>query len=352
MASKRLVLITGINGYIAAHTAAVFLKAGYTVRGTIRARTANVETLVRRLGKFHDGNRLELVEVPDISANGAFDHAVEGVQAIAHLASPVSMTETDPAPMMRAAVQGTSSLLTSALGEARKETRKGALKSVVFVSSMSAIFSPFRPAGHVFTEADWNEAAEEEMRRLGKNTPGYVIYQASKVAAERAYWEFGRETGADFAMTALCPGLVLGPPLYLPKPISSLSMRVKDVYDIFHGGHIPEFAPIRTTFADVRDVAELVFRAVERDIERPGARERYLLTAPPPISPQGIADALRDSFPERRDIIREGNPGETYPDMTFRFDSSKAASLLGRDWIGFQQSVVDSARAFLNAEIA
>ena len=78
MTSQRLVLITGINGYIAAHTAATFLRAGYAVRGTVRARTPNVESLVRALNKYHDGNRLELVEVPDISVDGAFDRAVEG----------------------------------------------------------------------------------------------------------------------------------------------------------------------------------------------------------------------------------------------------------------------------------
>lgn len=78
MGTPRLVLITGINGYIAAHTAATFLKAGYAVRGTVRARTSNVESLVRALGQYYDGSRLELVEVPNISVDGAFDRAVEG----------------------------------------------------------------------------------------------------------------------------------------------------------------------------------------------------------------------------------------------------------------------------------
>ncbi|KAH6855387.1 hypothetical protein B0I37DRAFT_364801 [Chaetomium sp. MPI-CAGE-AT-0009] len=352
MASQRLVLITGINGYIAAHTAATFLKAGYTVRGTVRAKTPNVESLVRSLNKYHDGNRLELVEVPDISADGAFDHAVEGVQAVAHLASPVSMAETDPEPMMRASVQGTTSLLASALAESKRGPPKDALKSIVFMSTVSAVFSPSKPAGHTFTEADWNDAAEEEVRRLGKNTPGYVIYQASKTAAERAFWQFGKNTEAEFAMTALCPAPVLGPPLYLPDPISSLSMRVKDIYDMLHGGSIPEFSPIRSTFIDVRDAAELVLRAVERDCQTPRARERYLLVGESPISPQGMADVLRASFPERQDRVREGNPGETYPDMTWRFDASKAGTLLGRDWTGFQKSVVDSANVFLAAEAA
>ena len=107
--------------------------------------------------------------------------------------------------MMRASVRGTTSLLASALAESKKEHRNDVLKSVVFMSTVSAVFSPSRPAGHAFTETDWNDAAEEEVRRLGKNTPGYVIYQASKTAAERAFWQFGKDTGAEFDMTALCP---------------------------------------------------------------------------------------------------------------------------------------------------
>ncbi len=78
MAGPRLVLITGINGYLAAHTAAAFLKAGFAVRGTVRARTPNVESLICTLAKYHDGSRLELVEVPDVSIDGAFDRAVQG----------------------------------------------------------------------------------------------------------------------------------------------------------------------------------------------------------------------------------------------------------------------------------
>jgi hypothetical protein len=38
--------------------------------------------------------------------------------------------------------------------------------------------------------------------------------------------------------------------------------------------------------------------------------------------------------------------------MTWTFDASKAGMLLGRDWTRFQQSVVESAKVFLDAETA
>lgn len=128
------------------------------------------------------------------------------MQAIAHLASPVSLAETEPGPMMRAAVQGTNSLLFSALAESKRRTaHQNALKSVVFMSTISAVFSPTTPAGHAFTEADWNDVAEEAARTLAPGSSGYLIYQASKTVAERAFWKFGQESGAGFGMTALCP---------------------------------------------------------------------------------------------------------------------------------------------------
>ncbi|KXX75462.1 putative NADPH-dependent methylglyoxal reductase GRP2 [Madurella mycetomatis] len=351
MASRRLVLVTGINGYIAAHTAATFLRAGYAVRGTVRAATSASEPLVRALNQHHDGDRLELFEVPDVSVSGAFDRAVQGVDAIAHLASPVSVTETDPLPVMRAAVEGTTSLLGSALAE--WQAKKGALRSFVFASSISAVFSPARSPGHVFTEADWNDVAEEEVRRLGSDVSGYALYQASKTAAERAFWRFGEEKAAGFGMVALCPAPVLGPPLYLPEPISKLSMRVNDIYQLLRGAPIPEFSPIRSTFVDVRDVAELVYQCVDKDFQGQalGTRERYLLVGQQLVSPQQMADVLRARFPECKDRVREGNPGEKYPDMTWKYDATKARDLLGRDWTGFQKSVEESAQVFVDAKI-
>jgi nucleoside-diphosphate-sugar epimerase len=104
--------------------------------------------------------------------------------------------------MMRAAVDGTTSLLTST-------TKAQDLRSVIFMSTISAIFSPFRSAGHTFTESDWNDIAEKEASNLGSAAPGYVVYQASKTAAERAFWKnmmTQPQSGSQAArMVTLCP---------------------------------------------------------------------------------------------------------------------------------------------------
>jgi nucleoside-diphosphate-sugar epimerase len=75
MASKGTVLVTGANGYIAARTVEAFLNAGYSVRGTVRALSSANE--VKKALSEH-ADRLEFVEVPDITIPNAFDEAVKG----------------------------------------------------------------------------------------------------------------------------------------------------------------------------------------------------------------------------------------------------------------------------------
>lgn len=75
MSSKPIVLVTGANGYIAGPVIEAFLKAGYAVRGTVRSRSS-ADPLVRALSAYEED--LEIVEVPDIVASGAFDSAVKG----------------------------------------------------------------------------------------------------------------------------------------------------------------------------------------------------------------------------------------------------------------------------------
>lgn len=194
MSSKGLVLVTGANGYIAGRTVEAFLQAGYSVRGTVRAKSS-ARALQAALSRY--GDKLEIVEVPDITAPGAFDAAVKGVSSVAHLASPVSLSFDDPEPILAAAVQGTLAVLESA-------AREPAVEHFVLLSSVAAIRHvtgpPFR-----LTEANWNDWAEQIVAEKGKDAPGPVIYSASKALGEKAFWKFRDERKPTFTMTAINP---------------------------------------------------------------------------------------------------------------------------------------------------
>jgi nucleoside-diphosphate-sugar epimerase len=71
------VLVTGINGLIGAHVADQILSAGYIVRGTVRNTEKNswvIDVFEKKYGK----GKVELVQVEDLTAEGAFDDAMKG----------------------------------------------------------------------------------------------------------------------------------------------------------------------------------------------------------------------------------------------------------------------------------
>lgn len=221
---RRQVLVTGANGYIGAQAIATFLREGWTVRGAVRDLSSiSARELASHFAVELSAGTFELVSIPNIKEEGAFDEAVRGVTAIAHLATPVVFDSGDVEYVVGTAVRGTLSILESALRassgtsagyEDRDEPRKEngdadgeeeeQLKSFVFMSSASAVRMRV-PDPVTFTEADWNTQAEAEVKEAGDSAFGHVVYAVSKVAAERALWDWVREKKPPFAATALCP---------------------------------------------------------------------------------------------------------------------------------------------------
>ena len=72
------VLITGASGFIGSHVANQFLKFGYNVRGTTRnlEKSAYFGAL---FGSKYGPGRFEMVAVPNVAAEGAFDNIVKGM---------------------------------------------------------------------------------------------------------------------------------------------------------------------------------------------------------------------------------------------------------------------------------
>lgn len=102
------VLVSGANGYIAMWVIRNLLEHGYSVRGTV----CSVREGEHAKKYFADyGAKFDIVLVEDITKMGAFDEAVKGVDAVAHIASPVYSC----ADMVQIAVKGTVGILRSAL---------------------------------------------------------------------------------------------------------------------------------------------------------------------------------------------------------------------------------------------
>lgn len=193
--SKGIILLTGLNGFIAARAAEAFLQAGYSIRGTVRAKSS-AKAVVDALSQY-GADKLEVIEVPDIAAAGAFDEAVKGVHGIVHLAQPATFDIPDPAPIMALVKGSTIAILESA-------SKSPSVKSMILLSSAGAVGSN-KEGPYTFTEKDWNDAAVEAFEQLGAKIPGAFIYLASKVIGEREFWKFRAERKPSFTMTALNP---------------------------------------------------------------------------------------------------------------------------------------------------
>ena len=146
------------------------------------------------------------------------------------------------------------------------------------------------------------------------------------------------------------PSYVGGPPLVLPGSPDKLGETVSFIWDVFSGKPLDQSGVPGAFYAyvDVRDVARLVVFGVEyaekADAERIIASAAY---APP----QAAADILRNAYPDRRSIIHEGTPGDGYyPDYHYPeaavLDGSKAVRLTGQDYIPWEKTVLDAAKAF------
>jgi nucleoside-diphosphate-sugar epimerase len=124
------------------------------------------------------------------------------------MASPVSFSFTDPAYVINTSVNGTISILRSALKAGSQ------LRSVVYISSIAAVTQPYDPP-YTYTEKDWNTWAPAEAERQGQTLPGPITYVASKAKAELEFWRFKEENEPSFAMTAVNPGYAVTSEVFL-----------------------------------------------------------------------------------------------------------------------------------------
>jgi dihydroflavonol-4-reductase len=288
------VLVTGASGFIAGHVIAELRSHGYRVRGTARRPV----------------DRLDDVVTADLSHDDGWAAAVEGCDYVMHVASPFPKeTPKSEDELIRPAVDGTLRVLRIAAD--------AGVKRVVLTSSIAAVGS-----GHldeaVRTEADWSIVD----RSLG--------YPKSKTLAERAAWDFARESGMD--LVAVNPGMVLGP---LRSPTIGTSVQV--VHRLLTRD-VPASPKMGFALVDVRDVATAHRLALETPV---AAGNRYIL-AGEHMWMRDIAAVLAEEF----NLLGYRVPTGSLPTWLLRlmagFDSSIRPAL---DFVGRRELVsADKAR--------
>lgn len=338
--SPKTVLVTGISGFVGSHVAKAFLDRDWIVVGTVRSAKKG-DDLFRQpaFAKAAEEKRIRYVVVEDLVSSD-IRPAMEGVDALAHTASPFHFDGTKFADYAEPAIKGTSNVL-----EAAKEFSQ--IKAVVVTSSFVAIVNrepPTKQAHRVYTEEDWLPIGYEEAE--AQTNPG-VWYCASKKFAEKKAWEI-KESGASWSMATICPPMIFGPVIHTTD-LNGLNESSGQLYRLLSGqtkqGEIPE--TVFPACSDVRDVAEAHVEAIIQQ-----STGRFLISSSE-YDNQRVVDFIRERFPKASGRAPIGNPGKHYlREEIYRLDPKKAVSTFGLKIKTFDQVFGDTIEQYLDIEKA
>jgi len=296
MSPPTKVLLTGVTGFLGSHTTIQLLEKGYYVLGTMRnlGRADAIRDVIARHTKLTD--QLTFAQA-DLNEPVDWESLMKGVTYVQHIASPFPRTlpkrEED---LIRPAVDGTKAILSA--------SAKNGIQRVVLTSSSGAIIygKPKGQESGTYDERTWTDPTNYR-----DTTP----YFRSKTLAERAAWDFIESDESGTELSTVCPGAILGP--VLEKDFgTSANMVIKQL-----DGSVPALPRIGFDIVDVRRVADLLIRAMERP---EAANQRYAGSAGF-ASFKDIADTLRKAFPNHKIPKRE------LPNFAVRLFSNFDASL-------------------------
>ena len=231
MADK--VLLTGISGWIAKHTAIELLNAGYDVLGTVRNNTL-IEQTKETISQYASIDKLSFTEL-DLLKDDGWNEAAQGCKYIMHLASPFPFkVSNNRNSLLAPAVDGTLRVLNAGLN--------ADVEQFIVTSSIAAMFrKPIRSNPYSFNENDWTDENWKE---------GVGDYFLSKTKAEKAAWELMESKGLKNKLTMINPGGVFGDALDKKGGTSIEYVRQ------FMKGKFPAAPKWGILISDVKDVAK------------------------------------------------------------------------------------------------
>ena len=227
------VLLTGISGWIAKHTAIELLNAGYEVLGTIRNNNL-VDQTKQTISKYASTEKLSFVEL-DLLKDDGWNEAAKGCRYIFHVASPFPMkVSSNRENLLPVAVDGTLRVLNAGLN--------AGVEQIIKTSSIVAMFrKPNRTNPYTFGENDWSDENWIE---------GVSDYFLSKTKAEKAAWKLMESKGLKNKLTTINPGGVFGDALDKKGGTSIEYIRQ------FMKGKFPGAPKFAVLISDVKDIAK------------------------------------------------------------------------------------------------
>lgn len=244
------VLVTGGSGYIAGFLIRQLIDNGWTVKTTIRNLKREPE--VRGWLKTDD-NKLSFFQA-DLESDAGWAEAMAGCSHVAHVASPFPLDVPKNADEL--VVPAREGAL-----RALRFAKDAGVKRFVLTSSMAAVAYGGPRGVRMNTEANWTDL----------NDPSIMPYVRSKTVAERAARDWAAANAPEIEFASVNPAAVFGP--LLSDDMSTSIEVVRQLLD----GKVPMCPDVGFGIIDVRDVADLHFRALSAATIRD---ERYVCSGP------------------------------------------------------------------------
>ncbi|KAE8448353.1 hypothetical protein EG329_009597 [Mollisiaceae sp. DMI_Dod_QoI] len=350
MASKpETVLLTGATGSLGSSILPHLLSSGYSVLVVLRSIQKSAPFLTQKYQQHVSANTLKFVQIPDLSAQGIFDDLAKKVDAIIHVATPLSTSPSADEDFETTMIKPTWEIDLNILTAAQKS--EGKVKRVIICSSIVTVINIAVDVAkdQVFGENDYNTIGLEAARgSLGG------AYMYSKTQAEKKGWAFmkeqernGEELGFD--LVTLCAPALTG------RCIQEGFVPTKDalggngmVYrEIFDRGPDEGEGFMFPYIMDFDDVAKIHIKALDRRV----ASGRYIFHIKELVTARMMARKIREEFPELRDRVAEPKEeGDGLMSPLCRFDTEKADKAFGTEWMGWWESIRGAVEDILEYE--
>ncbi|PWN40454.1 NAD(P)-binding protein [Ceraceosorus guamensis] len=212
------ILVTGANGLLGAAIIQSLLDKKLRVRGTVRSQQ-RVDELKAAFAEY-DETRLDYVIVPEITAQGAYNEAVQGgIDGIIHTTSPLPTHFKESIAATGNAKSGLDSAIEAAKGIVSSAVETGTVKHLVLTSSVGALTTSWIDERNTTLGAsDYGKATYEQ---IAVSDDPSISYKASKALAEKAAWATLKAAGDPFRLTTILPGAVIGPARIGPPTTST-----------------------------------------------------------------------------------------------------------------------------------
>ncbi|KAJ5663255.1 dihydroflavonal-4-reductase [Penicillium longicatenatum] len=318
--TKSLVFITGASGFIGAHVVAVTLKAEYRVRLSIR-KPEQEAVIRKRYAEFNSD--IEIVVVPDLANVDALKSALNGVDYVFHIASPMPGSGIDlQRDYITPAVQATLSMLNAALAHEQ-------IQKVVIVSSVLAL-TPVDAliAKSVVAKENTGEVIPVDVNMtFPEGFGGHgLMYAASKIKAHQATRDYLKEINPHYKVLTLHPVFVLGDDM-----VQETADDIAGMNKFFYNSFLSEQPLIGNAWVHVRDVADAHVKALETDAE---SGKEFILSHPA-SSWADAAKLFREKYPTL------GSKLQPPFDVNWGVENTAAEQILGLKWRSVEKIVSD-----------